>query len=97
MYPMVDHLIDLKALLMERPDCDAGAVRRLRNALARGGTRYRPSKDVTELFEKKTDSRTSRTAKNMACGLVSPPSFVGRTAKAVEHFVRPERPYQTST
>ena len=31
-------LIDLKALLVEREDCDAGTVQKLREALAQGGT-----------------------------------------------------------
>ena len=41
-------LIDLKALLVEREDCDAGTVQKLREALAQGKTQYRTLRDVTE-------------------------------------------------
>jgi hypothetical protein len=34
-------MIDLRALLVEHEDCDAGTVQKLRNALAQGGTQYR--------------------------------------------------------
>src|SRR5438105_3123737 len=34
-------LIDLKAILVEREDCDAGTVQKIREALAQGKTQYR--------------------------------------------------------
>ncbi len=48
-------LIDLKALLVEREDCDAGTVQKLREALAQGGTQYRTLRDVTEVLKKKIE------------------------------------------
>ena len=33
--------IDLKALLVEREDCDAGTVQKLRKALSQGTPQYR--------------------------------------------------------
>ena len=33
-------LIDLKALLVEKEDCDAGTMRKLREGLAQGGKQY---------------------------------------------------------
>ena len=40
----MESTIDLKALLVEREDCDAGTVRQLRNGLAQGGNQYRSLK-----------------------------------------------------
>ena len=42
---MVDMLIDLKAILVEREDCDAGTVTRVREGLAQGPTQYRVLRD----------------------------------------------------
>src|SRR5262249_604827 len=53
---MPDNLIDLKTLLVERPDCDAGTVQQLRNALAQGGTQYRSLRDVTEALKRKLEA-----------------------------------------
>jgi hypothetical protein len=44
-------MIDLKSLLVERPDCDAGTVQQLRNGLAQGGTQYRTLREVTEVIK----------------------------------------------
>src|SRR5216683_6033729 len=49
-------MIDLKAMLVEREDCDAGTVQQLRNALAQGGNQYRSLKDATELLRKKIET-----------------------------------------
>ena len=54
---------DLKALLVEREDCDAGTVQQLRNALAQGGTQYRSLREVTELLKKKLESAKMKLAK----------------------------------
>jgi DNA-directed RNA polymerase subunit alpha len=81
-----DHLIDLKALLVERPDCDAGTVQQLRNALAQGGGQYRALRDVTELLKKKLDSATGAQAKtwHLKIGIAS--FFLGYTQQAIEHL-----------
>ena len=53
---MVDQmLIDIKALMVEREDCDAGTVQKLREALAQGGPQYRSLKEATELLRKKVE------------------------------------------
>ena len=56
-------MIDLRALLVEREDCDAGTVQQLRNGLAQGGTQYRSLRDVTELLKKKLETATGAAAK----------------------------------
>ncbi len=56
-------MIDLKALLVEREDCDAGTVQQIRTALAQGGGQYRSLRDVTEVLEKKLEQSAGAQAK----------------------------------
>lgn len=83
---MPEHLIDLKALLVERPDCDAGTVQQLRNALAQGGTQYRTLRDVTEVLKKKLDTAPAAQVKtwHLKIGIAS--FFLGFTGQAVDHL-----------
>jgi DNA-directed RNA polymerase subunit alpha len=83
---MTEHHIDLKALLVEKPDCDAGTVQRLRDALAEGGTQYRTLRDVTEVLKKKLEGATSAQAKvwHLKIGIAS--FFLGYTSQAIEHL-----------
>lgn len=87
---MVDHLIDLKALLVERPDCDAGTVQQLRNALAQGGSQYKALRDVTEVLEKKLTSAPPAQVKTWHLKLGIASFFVGHTSKAIEHLGQAE-------
>ena len=41
----MDQVIDLKALLVEREDCDAGTIQKLREGLAQGGTQFKALKE----------------------------------------------------
>jgi DNA-directed RNA polymerase subunit alpha len=83
---MPDHLIDLKALLVERPDCDAGTVQQLRNALAQGGSQHRTLRDVTETLKKKLDGAPPAQAKvwHLKIGIAS--FFLGFTPQAIDHL-----------
>jgi DNA-directed RNA polymerase subunit alpha len=83
---MPDHLIDLKSLLVEKPDCDAGTVQQLRTGLAQGGTQYRTLRDVTEVLKKKLETATGAAAKtwHLKIGIAS--FFLGFTGQAVEHL-----------
>src|SRR5262249_4810343 len=84
--------IDLKALLVEKPDCDAGTVQQLRTALAQGGTQYRTLRDVTEALKKKLESASGAQAKvwHLKIGIAS--FFLGYTGQAIEHL----RPAETA-
>ena len=54
---MVDTiLIDLKALMVEREDCDAGTVEKLRSGLAQGKTQYRSLRESAEALKKKVEA-----------------------------------------
>jgi DNA-directed RNA polymerase subunit alpha len=83
-------LIDLKALMLEREDCDAGAVRQLRNALAQGGTQYRTLRDAAEAIKKKLESASGALAKRWHWKLGIGSFFLGYTAQAIEHLKQAE-------
>jgi DNA-directed RNA polymerase subunit alpha len=87
---MVEHVIDLKALLVEREDCDSGTVQQLRNALAQGGSQYRTLRDVTEVLKKKLEAATGAVAKrwHLKIGIAS--FFLGYTGQAIEHLRQAE-------
>ena len=83
---MAEHLIDLKALLVERPDCDAGTVQQLRNALAQGGTQFRTLRDVTDILKKKLETAPAAQAKTWHLKIGVASFFLGFTAQAAEHL-----------
>jgi DNA-directed RNA polymerase subunit alpha len=83
-------LIDLKALLVEREDCDAGTVQQLRNGLAQGKTQYRTLREVTEVLKKKAEAASGTAAKRWHLKLGIANFFLGYLAVAVEHLKQSE-------
>jgi DNA-directed RNA polymerase subunit alpha len=83
---MVENLIDIKALLVEREDCDAGTVQQLRNALSQGGPQYRTLRDVADVLEKKLEGATGAAAKRWQLKLGIARFFLGHLGEAVEHL-----------
>ena len=85
---MVDvmNAIDLKVLLVEKEDCDAGTVQKLREGLAQGGAQYRSLRETTQVLRKKLESATGAPAKkwHLKIGIAS--FFLGHLADAVEHL-----------
>jgi DNA-directed RNA polymerase subunit alpha len=79
-------MIDLKALLVEREDCDAGTVQKVREALAQGGTQYRTLRDVTEILQKRAESATGAAAKRWHLKLGIALFFLGHLSEATEHL-----------
>ena len=77
-------LIDLKALLVEREDCDAGTVQKVREALAQGGTQYKNLRDVTETLRKKAEGAAGAAAKRWHLKLGIALFFLGHLNEAVE-------------
>ena len=65
----MDQVIDLKALLVEREDCDAGTIQKLREGLAQGGTQFKALKDVNDTQRKRLESAPPALAKNAWAGL----------------------------
>ncbi len=83
---MAEHVIDLKALLVERPDCDAGTVQQLRNALTQGGGQFKSLKEVAALLAKKLESAQPAQAKvwHLKSGIAN--FFLGQTEQAIDHL-----------
>src|SRR5712692_3299932 len=83
-------LIDLKALLVEREDCDAGTVQQLRNALAQGGPQFRSLRDVTDILRKRLEVAATAQAKRWHLKLGIALYFLGHTLAAIEQLKQAE-------
>src|SRR5262245_49474517 len=83
-------LIDLKALLVEREDCDAGTVQKIREALAQGKTQYRTLREVTDTLKKKLEGATGAAVKRWHLKLGIASFFLGHLGDAVEHLKQAE-------
>jgi DNA-directed RNA polymerase subunit alpha len=83
-------LIDLKAILVEREDCDAGTVQKIREALAQGKTQYRTLRDVTDTLKKRAESASGVAAKRWHLKLGIASFFLGHLGDAVENLKQAE-------
>jgi DNA-directed RNA polymerase subunit alpha len=83
-------LIDLKALLVEREDCDAGTVAKIREALAQGGKQYRSLREVADILDKKAGSISGAAAKKFQLKLGITKFFLGHVGDAIEHLKQSE-------
>lgn len=85
---MVDTiLIDLKALMVEREDCDAGTVEKLRAGLAQGKTQYRSLRESAEALKKKVEANASNpSGKRWHLKLAVAQYFLGYLSEAIENF-----------
>ena len=86
----MESMIDLKALLVEREDCDAGTVQQLRNALAQGGPQYRSLRDVADNIKKKLESASGAAAKRWHLKLGIAQFFLGHMGEAAENLRQAE-------
>jgi len=87
---MSEPLIDLKALLVEHEDCDAGTVQKLRTGLAQGGPQFRTLREVTENLQKKLDAGGGGAPKKLHLKLGIACFFLGHMERAVEHLKHAE-------
>jgi DNA-directed RNA polymerase subunit alpha len=83
---MAETLIDLKALLVEREDCDAGTVQQLRNALAQGGTQYRSLREAADVLKKRLEGGAVSNPKRWHLKLGIARYFLGHLQDAIENF-----------
>src|SRR5947208_3582295 len=84
---MVDTMLtDLKALMVEREDCDAGTVEKLKNGLAQGKTQYKTLRDSTDQLRKKVESSTGAQAKRWHLKLGIASYFLGHLGEAIENL-----------
>jgi DNA-directed RNA polymerase subunit alpha len=88
----VDQVIDLKALLVEREDCDAGTIQKLREGLAQGGTQFKALKDVNDTLRRRLDSAPPALAKKLHLKLGITNYFLGHMGEAVTHLKEVEAP-----
>lgn len=79
-------MIDLRALLVEREDCDAGTVQQLRNALAQGGPQYRALREVTDTLRKRLVTVAGAMQKKWHLKLGIALFFQGHTSEAAEQL-----------
>src|SRR5262245_34934837 len=95
---MVDTmLIDLKALLVEREDCDAGTVTRVREALTQAPSQYKTLRDVADVLRKKVESAQGAQAKKFHLKLGVALFFLGHTQEAADHLRQAEGALATFT
>jgi len=86
---MGDPQIDLKALLVEHEDCDAGTVQKLRNGLAQGGPQLRSLREAADSLQKKLESGAGSKPKlHLKLGIAY--YFLGYMERAVEHLQQAE-------
>jgi DNA-directed RNA polymerase subunit alpha len=84
---MVDTmLVDLKALLVEKEDCDSGTVAKVREGLAQGGQQYRALREAVEALKKKLESASGAAAKKLHLKLGIAQFFLGHTREAAENL-----------
>lgn len=88
----MEPVIDLKALLVEREDCDAGTVQKLREGLAQGGTQFRALREVNDLLRKKVESAPPALAKKLHLKLGITSYFLGYMSQSVDHLKQVEAP-----
>jgi DNA-directed RNA polymerase subunit alpha len=82
-------LIDLKALLLEREDCDAGTVQKIREALTQGKSQYRALQEVAEGIRKKLSAGGPAAKRwHLKLGIVS--YFLGHLQEAIQHLRQAE-------
>ena len=77
---------DIKALFLEKEDCDAGTVQRLRDGLSQGPTQYKALRDAIDAMKPKLDAATGGAAKKWQLKLGIASFFMGRIRDAAEHL-----------
>jgi DNA-directed RNA polymerase subunit alpha len=83
-------LIDLKALLIEREDCDAGTVQRLRDGLAQGKTQFKTLREINDNLKKRLETTTGVAAKKLHLKLGIANYFLGHLVASIENLKQAE-------
>jgi DNA-directed RNA polymerase subunit alpha len=84
-------LIDIKALMVEREDCDAGTVEKLRAALAQGKTQYKALRESAEALKKKVEANQgTASGKRWHLKLGIAQYFIGHLVDAIENLKQAE-------
>ena len=88
----MDLVIDLKAMLVEREDCDAGTIQKLREGLAQGGGQFKALKEVNDTLRKRLESAPPALAKKLHLKLGITNYFLGHMNQAADHLRQVEAP-----
>ena len=83
-------LIDLRTLMVEKEDCDAGTVQQLRNGLAQGNQQFKSLKEVVQLLKKKVETTPAPGQKKFQLKLGIALYFMGHTGEAIENLTHGE-------
>ncbi len=81
---------DIKALFLEREDCDAGTVQQLRNGLQQGASQYRALREGVDAMKSRAESATGPGTKKWQLKLGIASFFLGRTQEAAAHLRQAE-------
>jgi len=83
-------MVDLKVLLVEKEDCDAGTVQQIRNGLAEGRSQYGILRDAAETLKKRLDSSRPDQVKKLHLKIGLSQFFLGFPNQAIEHLRQAE-------
>jgi len=75
-------MIDLKVLMVEKEDCDAGTVQQLRNALQTDKTQAKVLRDAADTLKKKLGNAQPDAAKKLCLKLGISLYFLGHGIEA---------------
>ena len=81
---------DVKALFLEREDCDAGTVQQLRNGLSQAPTQYKSLRDAIEAMKAKLPTVAVAHQKKWQLKLGIASYFLGRMKDAATHLKQAE-------
>lgn len=79
-------MVDLKVLLVEKEDCDAGTVQQIRNGLAEDYGQYHILRDAAEVLKKKLETCNPEQQKKLHLKLGLSYFFLGHPKQAAEQL-----------
>jgi DNA-directed RNA polymerase subunit alpha len=81
---MIDTIkTDIRALFLEREDCDAGTVQQLRNGLSQGAAQYKSLREAVDVMRTRHDTSSGAAAKKWQLKIGIASYFLGRIKDAV--------------
>lgn len=83
-------MIDLKVLMVEKEDCDAGTVQQLRNGLITDKAQYKVLRDAADTLKKRLATTTGPAAAKIHLKLGISLYFLGHPKEAVDHLGQAE-------
>src|SRR5262245_35441495 len=87
---MAESLIDLRMLLVEKEDCDAGTVQKVREGLTQGAPQFKALREANDALKKKLSGAAPAQAKKLALKLGVTNHFLGYTGQEIEYLRQAE-------